>query len=150
MTYRGTIRDSCCSSAAEQLDASTSMICLPRCVMNCMRSSIKKSLAVRGAGDNRPQKVATQSPHYFESLVEPELLIRRHNRNLLGQGLSNDLSIKWIAVMEWQPEKFESMLGGIGQDSNVQVLNRLMHGGSRQSQLTHGCLDGDFCQRNCA
>ena len=56
------------------------------------------------------------SPHYFESLVEPELLIRRYNRNLLGQGLSNDLSIKGIAVMEWQPEKFESMLGGIGQD----------------------------------
>jgi hypothetical protein len=39
--------------------------------------------------------------------------------------LSNDLAIKGIAMMVRQPEQLKNMLGSVGQDSEVQILDRL-------------------------
>ena len=52
------------------------------------------------SGKNRAPHQITLNP-----LIQPELyLVRSHNRNFLGQGLSNNLPVKRVAMMRRQVE----------------------------------------------
>jgi len=52
--------------------------------------------------------------------------------------------------MERHLEKLESVVGCIGEYSNVQILDCLTYSRSRQLQLTNSRLDRDFRERDCA
>src|ERR1700686_2902671 len=87
------------------------------------------------------------SPQHLEAGIELKFFVRRNDWNVLAQGLSNDLPIKGITVIERQLKQLEGVLGGVGQNSNVQILERLTKRCSRQLQFTEGRLDGDLGQR---
>ena len=58
-------------------------------------------------------------------MVEIKVFVRSHDGKFLDNRLSNDLTVKWIAVMQRQVEPTESMFGSVGEDSNGKVLNCL-------------------------
>jgi len=60
-----------------------------------------------------------KSPDDLEPFIQAEFLIWGYNRDLLGQGLSNDLSVKRIAVVKWQLEQEERMICREGQYAEV-------------------------------
>ena len=62
------------------------------------------------------------SPNDPESFIQPELFITSDDRDILGQGLSDDLAVKGIWVAMWQTEKLVGVIPGVSQDSRIQIV----------------------------
>jgi hypothetical protein len=55
--------------------------------------------------------------------------------------LGDDLAIKGIPMLQRQREEAKRVVGGVGSDVKVEILNRLLHTLYRKSQLTDSSLD---------
>lgn len=60
-------------------------------------------------------------PDHFQFFVQTEFFIGSDDRNIFGNSLSDDLTVKGIKVKERQPKELVSMLSCIRQDSQAQI-----------------------------
>ena len=94
------------------------------------------------------------SPEDSDSFIEPKLIVRRYNGNVLAQCLGNDLAVKRIVMMAGQPEHAEGMIGRVRQDANSQIIHGFPQDHRRKRQLAGSSFDrylrnGDCAQLKC-
>lgn len=90
------------------------------------------------------QPIRHRSPHDPEPLVKAEFLVRSHNRDLLAEGLGNDLAVERVAMVPRQIEQMQRMISRVGQDSKPEVGDAREYFIFANSQLSYRLFNGNF------
>src|SRR5215475_7109520 len=88
------------------------------------------------------------SPNHIETFVELERAVRSDDRNLFGQRLRDDLTVKGVRVMRGKIVESEGMLCAIRQYLQLKIGNALRHVPLSERELPSRLFDGDFRKGN--
>jgi hypothetical protein len=87
-------------------------------------------------------------PDGAQAVVAPEGGIRRDDGDVLKEGLSNDLAVEGIPVVEREIEEMPGVCRGVGEDADDQVVEAGLECAGSELKFSDIELNGDLTDRS--